>query len=223
MQTWIQDIADARVADCDPSPTDPMGDRDILVALYNATDGDNWSRNDNWLSDLPLGDWYGILPVRPEGFSWKSSPTGLTARYRPHWATELRRIDLYGNPASLGGLSHLDMFLNGNDLSGSIPSRLGDLSQFSVVMPIPGQLGNLTNLKALLLSGNGISGEIPASIARLSNLTWLSLGNNDLTGEIPSSLGTLGLTDLYLYNNGLTGDIPSANLVALRNLLRPMT
>ncbi len=56
-KTWIEGIADARVADCVTSTSD----RDVLVALYNATDGDNWFRNDNWLSDLPLGDWYGIV------------------------------------------------------------------------------------------------------------------------------------------------------------------
>ena len=31
-----------------------------LVALYDATDGDNWADNDNWLTNAPLGDWYGI-------------------------------------------------------------------------------------------------------------------------------------------------------------------
>ena len=35
-------------------------DRDALVALYNATDGDNWTNNTNWLSDEPLGQWYGV-------------------------------------------------------------------------------------------------------------------------------------------------------------------
>ena len=31
-----------------------------LVALYNATDGENWSRSDNWLSNAPLGEWEGV-------------------------------------------------------------------------------------------------------------------------------------------------------------------
>ena len=35
-------------------------DRAALVALYNATDGPNWVLRTNWLSDEPLGDWYGI-------------------------------------------------------------------------------------------------------------------------------------------------------------------
>ena len=37
-----------------------MSDRAALVALYNATDGDNWDDNTNWLSDLPLNYWHRI-------------------------------------------------------------------------------------------------------------------------------------------------------------------
>ena len=37
-------------------------DREALVALYNATDGENWneSASANWLSDAPLGEWEGV-------------------------------------------------------------------------------------------------------------------------------------------------------------------
>ena len=35
-------------------------DRAALVALYNATDGANWTNNTNWLSTEALSEWYGI-------------------------------------------------------------------------------------------------------------------------------------------------------------------
>ena len=35
-------------------------DRAALVALYEATDGPNWTNNENWLTDAPLRDWYGV-------------------------------------------------------------------------------------------------------------------------------------------------------------------
>ena len=35
-------------------------DRAALMALYNATDGPNWVDNTNWLTDAPLGEWYGV-------------------------------------------------------------------------------------------------------------------------------------------------------------------
>lgn len=35
-------------------------DRDILIKFYHDTGGDNWTRNDNWCSDKPLEEWYGV-------------------------------------------------------------------------------------------------------------------------------------------------------------------
>ena len=35
-------------------------EREALVALYHATDGPNWADRTNWLSDRPVGEWYGV-------------------------------------------------------------------------------------------------------------------------------------------------------------------
>ena len=35
-------------------------DRAVLVALYNATDGPNWTDNTHWLSNEPLSEWRGV-------------------------------------------------------------------------------------------------------------------------------------------------------------------
>ena len=40
--------------------TSAAADRAALVALYNATDGPNWTHSTNWLSDAPIGEWHGI-------------------------------------------------------------------------------------------------------------------------------------------------------------------
>ena len=37
-----------------------MSVREYLVRLYNDAGGDNWKHNDNWLSDRPVNEWYGI-------------------------------------------------------------------------------------------------------------------------------------------------------------------
>ena len=34
--------------------------RDLLIEFYNSTGGDNWHCNDNWCSNKPLNEWYGI-------------------------------------------------------------------------------------------------------------------------------------------------------------------
>ena len=53
-QRWLRGVAYKEgVVNCT--------ERYILTALYNATDGPNWTNNTNWLSDRPLGEWYGVV------------------------------------------------------------------------------------------------------------------------------------------------------------------
>ena len=37
----------------------PSLDREALIAFYEATDGPDWTRNDHWLSERPVDEWYG--------------------------------------------------------------------------------------------------------------------------------------------------------------------
>ncbi|MBT5722193.1 MAG: hypothetical protein HOI72_08405, partial [Candidatus Marinimicrobia bacterium] len=76
---------------------------------------------------------------------------------------------------------------------------------------IPSEIGDLINLTILNLSGNQLTGGIPKEIGDLTNLNELDLSNNQLTGYIPSQLGNLtNLTNFYLNDNQLTGQIPES-------------
>ena len=35
-------------------------DREVLEVLYDATGGPDWTHNENWRTDAPLGEWYGV-------------------------------------------------------------------------------------------------------------------------------------------------------------------
>ena len=52
--------ASARARQTGNAVSGAENDRAALVALYNATDGPNWSHNTNWLSDLPISKWDGV-------------------------------------------------------------------------------------------------------------------------------------------------------------------
>ena len=128
------------------------GDKAALEALHEATSGDAWKRDTNWLSDKPLAEWEGVT-VDSSG-----RVTGL----------DLRENSLNGMiPSELGTLTKLRVLDMGrNRLTGGIPSALG----------------NLASLERISLSENGLGGGIPGELGNLLNLKVLSLGSNDLTG-----------------------------------------
>ena len=39
---------------------DDEHEREMLIAFYQSTNGDNWTKKDNWCSSKPMSEWYGI-------------------------------------------------------------------------------------------------------------------------------------------------------------------
>ena len=213
-----------------PSASVPsaQSDRAVLVDLYNATNGPNWTDNTNWNTSAPLDEWYGVLSTTGRvtgldlGVNQLSGPIPSTLGD----LANLEFLDLISNqlsgpiPSTLGDLANLEFLgLNDNQLSGSIPPSLGDLTNLGTLWldvnqlsgPIPSTLGDLANLELLGLGVNQLSGSIPPSLGDLTNLWTLFLHNNQLSGPIPSTLGDLtNLGDLWLYGNQLSGSIPTA-------------
>ncbi len=89
-----------------------MSDRAALVTLYNATDGEDWRNNTNWLSDIPLDRWHGVGMSKGRVSGLRLSGNGLSGEI----------------PREIGSLSELSfLILNDNDLYGQIPFQLGNL------------------------------------------------------------------------------------------------
>lgn len=194
---------------------DCTGNRDVLMAIYNATNGSNWTNNANWGSNAPLGDWYG---VSTDAFGCVSG-------------INLTQNQLEGSiPAEIGSLSQLTSLAIGyNQLSGELPSSVGDLSELRFIDTytnqltgaIPPAIGNLSNLESLRLGANELSGEIPREIGKLTKLRSLDLSVNELSGEIPIAITELvNLERIKLNINKLSGGVPSTigNLVKLTSL-----
>ena len=217
-------------------------DRAALMALYNSTDGANWTTNTNWGSAEPLSAWYQVS-VNADGRVTTLGPTipicggnNLVGTLPAALGNldQMEQLSLCDNQLSgsipdLGRLSELQLLrLWNNQLSGEIPASLSaltnltnlDISRNNFDGPIP-DLSRNTNLQFLDLHSNQLSGTIPASLGNLTSLTLLELDNNRLTGEIPASLGSLtSLYRLELDNNRLTGEIPEelGNLTSLYRL-----
>ena len=214
----------------------PDPDRDVLVLLYGATGGPGWTNSANWLSDEPLGEWYGVtadedgrvIELRLRRNNLKGPLPSALANL-----DHLRVLDLNTNsvrgtiPPELGSLTNLtDFNLGANDLSGTIPSSLGDLRSVTnfkldrnnLTGSIPSALENLSLATTFDLCINQLSGSIPSELSNLSSVTFLCLGANRFSGSLPSALGGLSTVSYFhVGQNMLSGRIPS-QLGNLRNL-----
>uniref|UniRef100_A0A804IHK4 Uncharacterized protein n=1 Tax=Musa acuminata subsp. malaccensis TaxID=214687 RepID=A0A804IHK4_MUSAM len=110
----------------------------------------------------------------------------------------------YGLSTCSQGASLSSLVLKGNNLSGIIPSSMGQLSQLHKVdlssnslagenklfSKIPTWIGrNHSSLKVLRLRSNLLYGTIPENIGDLTSLQVLDLSSNKFFGSLPSSLG----------------------------------
>ncbi|KAH1083976.1 hypothetical protein J1N35_023737 [Gossypium stocksii] len=163
-----------------------------------------------------------------------------------NWSTSTSVCNWIG--VTCGSRHHRVIALNlsNMDLTGTIPSQLGNLSflacldihsnSFHGSLPI--ELTNLHRLKYLNLSNNCFDGELPSWFGYFPKLQSLSLSHNYFNGVVPSILALnltqnrifgkipsslfkcKELTYLSLYNNSLEGSIPREieNLTSLEYL-----
>lgn len=92
--------------DCSQQTSIPADQCEALVAVFNATGGENWSNNTGWLQTGDPCQWYGV-----------ACSDGVIVA-----------LDLFGNnltgalPLEIGGFSDLKtLTINGNPLNGPIP------------------------------------------------------------------------------------------------------
>ena len=100
------------------------------MALYEAAGGDNWVNSDNWLTDTPLSEWYGVTVEGDAVTGLDLADNGLAGQI-PEGFRRLNRLDyLYLEGNSLAGeiaqvLSELDglreLYLADNQFTGCIP------------------------------------------------------------------------------------------------------
>ena len=117
------------------------------------------------------------------------------------------RLEQGNIPSQLGWLTSLtSLDLYSSNLSGSIPTEIGRMTQLevlrlwfhyhsNVVGNIPTEIGRLTNLKTLVIALSStrgrLDGNIPTEIGRMTALTRLNLFTYHLDGTIPSEIGRL--------------------------------
>jgi Leucine-rich repeat (LRR) protein len=220
---------------CDSVVGVSQGECEVLVDLYDSTNGDQWSNNDGWKESPIVCDWFGItcnanrvfwvylMNNNLEGELPKSLGGLINVRH-----LKFNDNKLSGEiPSSIGNIRYLDILqMHNNELSGAIPVEIGNTSVNHILLQgnnlsgsIPRKLTSRTDLYQLQLQHNQLTGEIPIELAELTNIKYLFLDNNELSGSIPTGFGgDTGMLYFYVQRNKLSGTIP-ADLGNLSNLI----
>lgn len=179
--------------------------RDDLSLLYETAEGDGWKNADNWCSDAPLGEWYGL----------RLSDNGGTGGLR--LALQLNGNGLSGTlPERFDDISLLSQInLNGNGISGNIPSYAYELTYNNLSNNGFTSISDVTDpedkpIRELRVNGNQIVGSLPENLPYLPHLDILHLNDNEFEGNVPESYSLLlerGAT-LRLNGNRLSGNLP---------------
>jgi Leucine-rich repeat (LRR) protein len=191
-----------------------QGDFEALVALYNATEGDNWKYNTNWningKAEDVTSDWYGVVVNG-----------GRVTRIF------LEDNNLVGNlPPEIGNLDALLMLYVKSNQIASIPPEIGNLTLLGTLeissnqlTNLPPEIGGLNKLINLHLTGNKLTSLLP-EIGNLTLLGTLEISSNQLTNLPPEIGGLNKLINLHLTGNKLTSLPPEiGNLSSLTTLL----
>ena len=175
-----------------------------LAAIYESTNGAQWTRSAGWLKGGSYCGWEGVTCAGRDVQALNLTKNGLTG-------------ELHAGIATLTNLTQLNLW--GNQLSGSLPDALGRLAKLrdlniyenKLSGTLPWEIGLLKSLVGLRAAHNELSGTIPC-VGSLAHLEALHLFNNQLTGGLElAELGQLPrLAQLDLANNKLTGKIPGS-------------
>lgn len=188
-------------------------EREALIAIYNALDGDNWTNNENWCSDKPVCEWYGVF-TNEVGNVRSLTLSGVKSGNIPSEICYLEDLEgLYLESHHLSEESFLvDMLRKLKQLNKVESLIIKGHSWYGTggfTGTIPDELWELTNLEVLRLEHNNFTGGLSSKIGNLKNLSYLSLLDSQLQGELPSELGNLTqLTGINLQFNQFTGEIP---------------
>ena len=175
-----------------PDGTGYDGDREALIAFYNATGGPNWKDDTNWCSDQPLDTWHGVI-TDSEG---RVTEIGLNNNNLSGEAgntlaplTALTYLDLYSN-----NISTLDVSANtALTILYCSDNSLGTLD-----------LSDIPGLEVLLCSGNRLTS---LDIRNNEGLASIEVGRQtDADGNYVDMYLYVTEAQLELWNNSWSGN-----------------
>ena len=174
---------------------DRESDSLALVQIYNDLNGDDWVGIDNWLSELPIDEWEGILINNDRVIVVDIKNASATGIF-PLSVLELTEIRT--------------LEIRKATISGTIPDEFAELENLSrLVLSDCGMEGELPdvfhlmdNLNTLILDRNSFTGPLPNI---QDDLFLVYIDNNQFSGEVPASWENKEIKAIQIQGNQLEG------------------
>lgn len=206
----------------------PEFEKRLVFGLFESLGGRSWKKSDGWQDHDDHCSWGGVTCYEGgfrDGFVQKIdlSDNGLKGTLDvPVWnLVHLKELDLrkndivvpfegIENAQSLVTLQLSETKLSSlNGISAAPNLQYLHFTNCMLTGPLPDELYEMTQLKALYTNFNQLEGTISTRIGQLSQLTELYLFHNSLNGQLPSQLGMLESVEiLSLGENKFTGSLP---------------
>ncbi len=193
----------------------PPAERQVLLDLYDNTNGNSWATKTNWkVNDPCTNNWYGISCNAGNTRVTSISLDGNMLSGELPDLSNLRELKNFwaGNNSLAGQIPRLPDALEyfmvwGNDLSGPIPKAPPNKQYFDLGgNQFTGGFPELpVTLEGLYLSRNQLSGPIP-DLSSFHQLVNFYVNDNQWSGPIPNL--PPNVSNVGLENNQLTGSIP---------------
>ena len=224
----------------------PEQEREVLLDIYTATNGQQWYTRTGWNSSTSHCSWYGITChnntyIKTIVLAYNNLDGSLPSNL---WKIRnLMALCTPGNPRLRGRIGDflsgnmsklLTVVFNAASTSGNIPQdivKLGSLQNFlgctmhgdGFTGCLPEDVGNMTELRVLCLGGNNLTGQIPRSISKLNKLYYLDLRNTPgkMRGYLSDLFAIPSLTELYVSGVELIGELPPKLPAKLEILVLP--
>ena len=187
----------------------PQAEADALIAFYNATDGDSWTNNTNWLVDTTVNNWFGITVagghVTNINFAGNNVAGDAGSTLTP-LAASLTYVRLPGNDLTVLDVSELTLltYLNLESNTNLVVLDVSALTSLTYIRCNNTSIevldvSALTLLQTLWCYANSIE---VLDISALTSLTELRCGYNSITTVDLSNLAN-GVSYVSVDQNGM--------------------
>ncbi|MEP0262863.1 hypothetical protein [Dokdonia sp.] len=139
----------------------PSLEKQALIDLYYATNGDNWT--ESWDLNASVEHWKGVTIIDNKVVALKLTNNNLNGEL----------------PASIGNLVNLKVLnLHNNTIQGNIPTSIGNLGKLislnislnTLQGNVPEEISKIKSLEYLYIYSNDFTGFLPTEINTLPNL-----------------------------------------------------